>query len=114
MGKLSRQHMKKRIDRHEDRIAGHTGDMWITLGMYLAEVALANSEGYGKTRLGRVEANVHALTRVEVVAGAEQWTKDYSYNLAHGFTRVLDRLDQIYGYEHTAAMREWLKDNGWI
>lgn len=114
MGKLSRQHMKKRIDRHEDRIAGHNGDMWITMGLYMAEVALSNYDGWGKTRLGRLEGEVQALCKVDVIAGADKWTSGYNNNLAHGLTRILDRVEQIHGEGHCAVMREWLKDNGWI
>ena len=114
MNTLSKRHMKKRINQHEDHVAGSNADMLITLGMYLTEVALANDkkDPYGKKRLARVEAGVHALCKVEVVQGAERFTKNYTHNLGHGFARALDRLDQIYGEGHTAGMREWLKKVG--
>ena len=51
MGKLSKRHMKKAIQRHEDQVAGRQADMYITLGMYMAEVVLANDFGWGKQRL---------------------------------------------------------------
>ena len=115
MSKLSRQHIKKAIDRHEDSIAGHNADMLITLGMYLAEVALANDkkDPYGKKHLARLEATVHALCKVEIVQGAEKWSKSYTHNIGHGFIRALDRLDQAYGYDHTADMRAWMQKGGW-
>ena len=66
MSSLSKRHMKKAIARMEDSRVGHDADMYITLGMYLAEVALANNtiDPYCKKRLTRREADVQALCRV--------------------------------------------------
>lgn len=106
MSKLSRQHMKKAIQRHEARAAGRQADMYITLGMYMAEVVLANDFGWGKQRLGRLEAGVHALCRVEMIQGAEKYTEDYSNNVEHGFDSIAKRLEQIYGDGHCGWMQE--------
>ena len=106
MGKLSKQHMKKAIHRHEDQVAGRQADMYITMGMYMAEVVLANDFGWGKQRLGRLEAGVHALCRVEMIQGAEKYTENYANNVEHGFDNIAKRLEQIYGEGHCGWMQE--------
>ena len=106
MGKLSKQHMKNAIQRHEARAAGRQADMYITLGMYMAEVVLANDFGWGKQRLGRLDAGVHALCRVEMIQGAEKYTENYANNVEHGFSNIAKRLEQIYGDGHCEWMNE--------
>ena len=106
MSKLSRQHMKKAIQHHEARAAGRQADMYITIGMYMAEVVLANDFGWGKQRLGRLEAGVHALCRVEMIQGAEKDTENYTNNVEHGFGNIAKRLEQIYGDGHCGWMKE--------
>ena len=105
MSKLSRQHMKNAIQRHEARAAGRQADMYITIGMYMAEVVLANDFGWGRQRLGRLEAGVHALCRVEMIQGAEKDTENYTNNVEHGLENIAKRLEQIYGDGHC----DWLK-----
>lgn len=109
MGKLGKQHMKNCINRHEDSIAGGRLDAYITLGMYMAEVVLANEFGWGKKRLQQLEANVHALCKVEIVQGAEKWSDQYNNNLEYGFTNLRKRVEQIHGEGHC----DWMSTIKW-
>lgn len=69
-------------------------------------MVLANDFGWGKQRLGRLEAGVHALCRVEMIQDAEKYTENYSNNVEHGFSNIAKRLEQIYGDGHCGWMQE--------
>lgn len=109
MSKLGSKHMKEAIQRHEDQVAGRERDMFITIGMYMAEVVLANEFGWGKKRLSRLERGVHALCKNEIKQGAKPYTDQYAHNVEHGFVTIAKRLEQIHGEGHC----EWLKNAKW-
>lgn len=101
--------MKMAIERHENSVLGQRCDAYITLGMYMCEVILANEFGWGKKRLGELEAQVHALCKVELAQGAQKYTNQYNNNLEHGFENIRKRMDQIHGEGHC----DWMKKLRW-